>query len=122
MWCGLDVLDVQEIGAPQAITPVPLAPPAVAGLVNLRGQIITAVDLRTRLGLGCVGDGMSIVLRAEPVCLLVDTVGDIVEVPPEAWQAPPTTLDGPLQEVVTAVSRRPESLLLKLDAAKVLSI
>ncbi|MHB2021190.1 MAG: chemotaxis protein CheW [Candidatus Xenobia bacterium] len=120
--CGLDVQEVQEIGTPQTLTPVPLAPPAVAGLVNLRGQILTAVDLRGRLGVVAEGDPMSIVLRSEPVCLLVDRAGDIVDLPEDAWEVPPSTLDGTLKDVVVGVARQPECLLLKLDAGKVLTL
>ena len=128
MMFGLDVLEVQEIVPTQTVTPVPLAPPAVAGVMNLRGQIVTVVDLRRRLDLPPLeraGRSLSIVLRGplDPVCLRVDRVGDIVELEADAVQPPPETLDGPVREVLAGVcDHHTERLLLMLDSSKVLAL
>src|SRR5438034_5125162 len=94
---GLDVLNVQEIIRYQAMTRVPLAPPVVQGLINLRGQIVTAIDLRRRLRLNerpAERLPMNIVLRTDdgPVSLLVDEIGDVLQVSEEVFECPPETL------------------------------
>ena len=97
---GLDVLRVQEIIRWQEITRVPLAPEAVRGLINLRGQIVTALDLRLRLGLGrCPADRrpFNVVVRSDDgaISLLVDEIGDVLELPESSFERPPETLTGP---------------------------
>src|SRR5690349_9788083 len=81
---GIAVEQVQEVLRSQSRTRVPLAPPAVAGLVNLRGQVLTAIDLRTQLGLPPRegAEPMVVVVRVggEPISLLVDAIGDVVDV------------------------------------------
>src|ERR1700722_6968228 len=82
---GIPVEQVQEVVRPQPITPVPLAPRVVRGLINLRGQILTAIDLRSRLGLGDLSDKsklMNVVVRTNdsPVSFLVDEIGEVIDV------------------------------------------
>jgi len=117
---GVDVLRVQEIIRYQRMTKVPLAPPAVEGLINLRGQIVTALDLRRQLGfLPRQSDRLpiNVVVRAgeEALSLLVDDIGDVVEVDDERFEMPPETLSGPMARLVTGVYKMDERLLLVLD-------
>lgn len=116
---GISVEGVQEVIRTQDMTPVPLAPPVVTGLVNLRGQIVTALDMRKRFDLA--GDfpkpPMNIVISNEEgaVSLLVDEIGDVVTVDPETFEEPPETLEGACRELVTGVFKLEYRLLLVLD-------
>jgi purine-binding chemotaxis protein CheW len=97
---GVDVLRVQEVIRHQEMTRVPLAPPVVRGLINLRGQIVTALDLRRRLDLPDRPDDqppVNVVVQTDDgtVSLLVDEIGDVLLVPEEAFEPPPETLRGP---------------------------
>ncbi len=123
---GVDVRAIQEVILYQDMTPVPLAPPAVRGLINLRGQIVTAIDLRTRLGLSPLeGENrpMNVVVRTPEgaVSLLVDEIGDVVEVDPAQHESPPETLIGPARELVTGVYKMTDRLLLALDVGAAIS-
>lgn len=114
---GVDVLQVQEVIRSQQMTPVPLAPPAVAGLINLRGQIVTAIDLRCRLGLPGRADGpppMNVVVRTDDgaVSLLVDEIGDVIEVSADAFEPPPEMLDASVRDVVGGIYKLADRLLL----------
>jgi len=120
---GVDVLLVQEALRSQVRTPVPLAPPGVAGLVNLRGEVVLAVDLRVRLGLEPLAEGadpMMVVVQVgeEPVSLLVDEVGDVVDVDESQFETPPDTLPAELREVIRGAYKLPTGLLLDLDVAR----
>jgi purine-binding chemotaxis protein CheW len=124
---GVAVPCVQEVLRYQEMTRVPLAPPVVEGLINLRGQIVTALDLRRRIGLSERPDGqqpMNIVVRTQDgaVSLLVDEIGDVVEVDPLLCEARPDTVSGLAGEVIEAVYKQPDRLLLVLDIRKVLSL
>jgi len=117
---GVDVLDVQEVLRFQAMTPVPLAAREVEGLMNLRGRIVTAIDLRRRLSLEARNDGelpMNVVVRqeAEVVSFLVDEIGDVIEVSETRFEAPPATLAAELRDIVTGVYKLDDRLLLLLD-------
>lgn len=117
---GIDVLNVQEVLREQRMTRVPVAPPIVRGLINMRGQVVTAVDLRRRLGLGQLPEGqesMNVVVRTADgvVSFLVDEIGDIVELDADAFEAPPETLRGPARDLVTGVTAVGDHLLLALD-------
>lgn len=120
---GIDVRDVQEVLRFQDMTRVPLAPGEVKGLINLRGQIVTALDLRTRLGLA-PGDGaarpMNVILRTEGggVSLLVDRIEDVVEVDEQAFEPPPNQVAGRVREIVTGVFKLSGRLLLVVDARR----
>jgi purine-binding chemotaxis protein CheW len=117
---GVEVHTVQEVLSYNEYTPVPLAPPAVGGLFNLRGQVIAAVDLRVQLGLvrqAMEGPVMNVILRGdgEPVSLLVDRIGEVVDLDDEAFEGPPDTLSGPTRELVTGTFKMDGRLMLALD-------
>ena len=117
---GVDVTRVQEALRAPTRTRVPLAPVDVAGLVNLRGQVVLTIDLRPRLGLPPLApdaEPMMVVVQVdgEPVSLLVDEIGDVVDVGPELFEAPPDTLDVALRTLITGAYKLPGSLLLILD-------
>ena len=124
---GVDVQKVQEVVPYQEMTRVPLAPPTVRGLLNLRGQIVTGIDLRRRLALAERPAGrlpMNVVLRGEdsPVSFLVDDIGEVIEVAADAWERPPETLPGPVRELIQGVYPLQEELLLVLDTARTLDL
>lgn len=123
---GVDVQKVQEVVPYQAMTRVPLAPPTVRGLLNLRGQIVTGLDLRRRLGLADRSETtlpMNVVLRGEdsPVSFLVDSVGEVIEVAGE-WERPPETLQGRVRELIAGVCPLDGELLLVLDTVRTLDL
>lgn len=121
---GVNVLEVQEVFRYQEMTSVPLSPPTITGLINLRGQIITAIDLRRIM---CLEDRdeeampMNVVVRTPDgvVSLLVDAIGDVLEVPQEMYEKPPENLQSPLRELVKGVYKLQGKLLLILDTEKV---
>jgi purine-binding chemotaxis protein CheW len=122
---GLDVLHVQEVMRHQAITPVPLAHPVVRGLINLRGEVVTALDLGRRLGVSEAQDAaMNVVVRYSQGVgsLLVDEVGDVLDIDPEACEAPPSTLQGPMRDLIGRVVKLKDSLLLVLDLEKAMHL
>src|SRR5262249_29066608 len=111
----------------QEMTRVPLAPPTVRGLLNLRGQIVTGIDLRRRLELGERPSGglpMNVVLRGEdsPVSFLGDDIGEGIDVAADAGEQPPETLRGRVRELIQAVYPLADELLLILDTAKTLDL
>lgn len=115
---GVDVTCVQEALRDLPRTPVPLAGPAVAGLVNLRGQVVLALDLRARLGLPAgPAERMLVVVTAgaDPVALLVDHVGEVVEVSGDQFEPPPGTLAAPLRSLLRGTYKLDGRLLLALD-------
>jgi len=117
---GVDVQRVQEALRAHARTRVPLSAEGVSGLVNLRGQVVLTVDLRPRLGLTPVADGteqMMVVVRVggETVSLLVDEIGDVVDVEPERVEAPPDTLDPAIRPLIRSACTLADQLLLVLD-------
>jgi purine-binding chemotaxis protein CheW len=124
---GVEVEKVQEVIRYQEMTRVPLAPPVVKGLINLRGQIVTAIDLRRRLGLrerAATDLPMNVVIRQEDgaVSLLVDEIGDVLEVEEEAFELPPGTLSGEARELIRGVYKLKDTLLSALDTDKILSL
>ncbi len=127
MLFGIDVDAVQEVLRFQAMTPVPLAPPVVAGLINLRGQIVTALDLRRRLELPERPPELlpaNVVLRSSAVgaSLLVDAISEVVEVDDETFEPPPETTRGVARELILGAYKLPSQLLLLLDLKKTLEI
>jgi len=117
---GIDVPVIQEVLRPQTMTRVPLAPSIVRGLINLRGQIITAIDLRERLGLPPAPadvEGMNVVTRLpdETVSFLVDDVGEVLDLPGEQFEEVPPTLTGALRDVTTGVYKLKDRFLLLLN-------
>jgi purine-binding chemotaxis protein CheW len=127
LFLGIEVLQVQEVIRSQAMTRVPLAPRAVRGLINLRGQIVTAIDLRERLGLPPLAEGtmaMNVVVRTDEgaVSLLVDEIGDVLDTEAEQYETPPTTLAARARELIAGVYKLPGRLLLVLDVDRALSL
>lgn len=125
--CGLDVARVQEIIAAQPMTPVPLAPDVVRGLINLRGQIITAIDLRRRLGMRERPEEaapINVVVRTEDgACsLLVDEVGDVLEAPDKEFERPPETVTATAKEMIRGAYKLKDRLLLILDADEIVRL
>lgn len=124
---GLDVLRVQEINRIQQLTPVPLAPPAVRGLINLRGQIVTAIDLRERLGFpprDPASRPVNIIIPSDdgPVSFLVDDVGDVIDVDDRDFEPPPATLDPAAKAFTRGVYKLPDRLLLVLEIEPILQL
>ena len=122
---GIGVLEVQEVIRYQEMTRVPLAPAVVRGLINLRGQIVTAIDLRRRLELPDRLDGelpVNIVIRTDDgaVSLLVDEIGDVLQVTEEAFEPPPETLPGAARALIRGVYKLDDRLLLVLDLERLL--
>lgn len=124
--CGIAVLQVQDVLAPQRITPIPLAPPEVSGSLNLRGRIVTAIDLRIRMGLPEREEGahtMSIVVehQNELYSLIVDDVGEVLKVSEKNFERSPATLDPLWRTYSEGVYRLEEGLLVVLDVSTLLS-
>ena len=120
---GVPVEQVQEVIRYQEMTPVPLAPVVVNGLINLRGQIVTAIDLRRSLELSPRPEGMlpmNVVVRTPDgaVSLLVDEIGDVVNVDSTAFERPPETLSRVASELISGVYKLEKRLLLVLDTEK----
>ncbi|MGH9678975.1 MAG: chemotaxis protein CheW [Candidatus Acidiferrales bacterium] len=120
---GVDLLKVQEVIRHLELTEIPLAPRVVRGLMNLRGQIITGIDLRRRLEFEDRPEGglpMNVVIRSAEgaISLLVDSIGDVVEVDEESFERPPETLGGKLREVILGVHKLDKRLLHVLDTDK----
>lgn len=127
MYCGVEVLKVQEVIRYQEMTRVPLAPPVVRGLINLRGQIVTAIDLRERLGLKPRPEGdlpMNVVVRTADgaTSLLVDEIGDVVTVDEDAFERPPETIGALTRELIEGVYKLKGRLLMIVDTEKALGL
>ena len=125
LYFGIEVVAVQEVLRYQEMTRVPQAPAMVRGLINLRGQIVTAIDLRRRLEMAPLPADrlpMNIVVRTEdgPVSFLVDEIGDVVEVDDEAFESPPSHLTGLARDVTRGVYKLDHRLLLALDTQRLL--
>jgi purine-binding chemotaxis protein CheW len=118
---GVPVESVQEVLKQQELTTVPLAPREVSGLINLRGQIITTLELRTRLGLGARPPGapaVNVVVRTAEggvVSLLVDEIGDVLEPTDESFEALPETVPSRIRALVSRVCKLDGHLMLVLD-------
>ncbi len=120
---GVELQGVQEVIRELQMTPVPLAPAVVSGLMNLRGQLVTAIDLRRRLELGPGKAGvipMNVVVRSQDgaVSLLVDEIGDVVEVQENSFERPPETLQGKVRSMILGVHKLDGRLLHVLDIEK----
>jgi purine-binding chemotaxis protein CheW len=124
---GLDVLHVQEITRYQEMTCVPLASPVVRGLINLRGQIVTAIDLRRRLDMGDRPEDeqpINVVVHTDDgaVSLLVDEIGDVMKVSRDIFESPPETLQPPARDLIQGAYKLPDRLLLILDTERLVSV
>lgn len=123
---GIAVEKVQEVIRYHEMTRVPLAAPEVEGLINLRGQIVTALDLRRRLQLPPRPEDrspMNVVIRSdnEIISLLVDEIGDVIETDPADFEAPPETLHGPARSLIRGAYKLEKELLLCLDIERTIA-
>jgi purine-binding chemotaxis protein CheW len=124
---GVELKGVQEVIRSLEMTKVPLAPAVVSGLINLRGQVVTAIDLRRRLELEPSPPGtmaMNVVLSSEDgsVSLLVDEIGDVVEVEESTFELPPETLRGSVRTMILGVHKLNDRLMHVLDTGKACQI
>lgn len=122
LYFGIEVLQVQEVIRTLTMTEVQLAAPGVKGLINLRGQIVTAIDLRTNLGLTQRDADvvpMNVVVRIDDgaISLLVDEIGDVIETDESTFERAPETLSGAARALIKGVYKLPDRLLLVLDTA-----
>ncbi len=120
---ALPVEEVVEINRSLDITPVPQAPSYVQGIINLRGQILTAIDLAKRIGLKREKEAHHNVIVGrddEPLSLLVEQVGDVLEIPVSQIEDPPEVIEGLELQFVKNVSKLPDRLLVILDVKKIL--
>ena len=127
MLFGVDVMNVQEVFRYQEMTIVPLASSMVRGLINLRGQIVTAIEMRARLGLSPRPADtlpMNVVTTTADgvVSLLVDEIGDVLEVEERVFEIPPATIGAAFRDLVPGVFKLEGKLLLLLDAEKVANL
>jgi len=122
---GIPVMLVEDVLGPQKITRIPLAPAEVDGALNLRGRIVTAIDLRTRLGLPKRPAGeasMSVVVEhdGEPYSFLIDSVGEVLSLPMDRLERNPATLDPIWRDVSAGIYRLETDLLVMLDVERLL--
>ena len=127
MLFGVDVLEVQEVLLYQEMTQVPLAHDAIKGLINLRGQIVTAIDLRDRFSLSYSRSDeppKNIVIQSEDgaVSLLVDEIGEVIEPDENLFEETPENIKGVAREMIQGVYKLDGNLLLILDTLKTISI
>lgn len=123
---GLPIGQVQDVFMPGRLTPVPTAPEEFAGVLNLRGRIVTAIDMRVRLGMNrremheqpmAVG----IEIDGESYGLLIDAIGEVLKLNPGEQQPVPVNLDGGLSRVAGGIYRLEEELLVILDVQRLLA-
>ena len=124
---GLPIFRVQDVFVPVGLTRVPLAPPEVAGILNLRGRVVTAIDMRSRLDFGQREPGtpvmaIGIEFKGESYGLLVDAVGEVMQLHNSACEAKPTNLDPRLSRVAAGIYRLEGQLMVVLDIDRVLDI
>jgi purine-binding chemotaxis protein CheW len=124
---GVEVETVQEVIRYQEMTRVPLAPGSIGGLINLRGQVITALDLRHRLGMPDRPDGqlpMNVVVRTEDgaVSLLVDQIGEVIETGAQHFESPPDTVTAKARDLIRGAYKLDRTLLLALDVPRTVDL
>jgi len=124
---GVRVQVVQEVIRYQQMTTVPLAPREIGGLINLRGQIVTAIDMRRRLELSDRADNqkpMNVVIRTDEgaISLLVDEIGEVVSTDPSTFEPPPETLQGTARTLIDGVYKLKNRLLLVLNTDKAVNV
>ena len=124
---GVDALQVQEILPYQEITAVPLAPEYIKGLINLRGQIVTVLDLRSRLGFErledeTTGTNLIVISHEGPISVFVDQIGNVLDIQTERLKPPPGTVRGVAVQYIQAVCQLEEELLILLDTDSVLQL
>lgn len=124
---GLPISRVQDVFVPGRLTPVPLASEEIAGVLNLRGRIVTAVDMRCRLGLPGRDKkqnsmAVGIDLNGESYGLVIDAVGEVLKLRENSREAVPINLDSRLAQVAAAVHRLDGELLVVLDVERLLDM
>jgi len=124
---GVEVETVQEVIRYQEMTRVPLAPGSIGGLINLRGQVITALDLRHRLGMRERPEGrlpMNVVVRTEDgaVSLLVDQIGEVIETDATHFEQPPDTVTAQARDLIRGAYKLDRTLLLALDVPRTVEL
>lgn len=124
---GLPIVRVQDVFIPERLTRVPLAPPEIVGVLNLRGRIVTLIDLRRRFGLGERKEGEDVMAigvesRGESYGLLIDRVGEVVELEGVAREPNPVNLDQRLAQMSSGIYRLDDQLLIVVDVDRVLDI
>lgn len=124
---GLPISRVQDVFVPERLTRVPLAPPEVAGILNLRGRVVTAIDMRSRLDLGKREQGhpvmaIGIEFRGESYGLLVDAVGEVMKLKTGDCESKPINLEARLARVAAGIYRLEGQLLVVLDVDRVLDV
>ena len=122
---GVDVTRVQEVIRRQDVTRIPLVSPVLCGLINLRGEIVTAIDLRRRMALdpaAAEATSMNVIIRTKdgPVSLVVDAIDDVIDVDEDTFEPPPPTLHEARRALVAGVFKLEHDLLLVLDLERVL--
>lgn len=126
-WFGIDARAVQEVLMDQVMTRVPLAPAVVPGVLNLRGDIVTTIDLRGRLDVEPRAEDarpthVVVSIEEEPVSFLVDEVGEVIEARPDNFEPPPDTLQGVARDIIKGTQKLESSLLLILDIERAAAI
>lgn len=124
---GISVLAVQDVMRHQQIAPIPLAPEVIAGSLNVRGRIVTAYDMRRRLGLPAFGDLEKIMMvvvdfQHELFALMVDAVGDVLTLPMSSFEKVPANMDSSWRAVAAGVFKLEKELLVILDVANVINL
>ncbi|WP_315837731.1 chemotaxis protein CheW [Bradyrhizobium prioriisuperbiae] len=124
---GLPISRVQDVFMPERLTRVPLASSDVAGVLNLRGRIVTAIDMRSRLGLPKNDDGrppmaVGVELRGESYGLLIDTIGEVLKLADDTREVNPVNLDPRMAKLAAGVHRLEGQLMVVLDVDRVLEI
>lgn len=127
LYLGVNVLDVQEVLYQAEVCRVPHAEPGISGLINLRGQIATTIDLRARLEIeprDPESRPIHVVVRSggESVNMLVDKIGDVLAVDPDLYEPPPETMSGIARELILGAYKLEDELLLILDVDRTVAI
>lgn len=123
---GIPVLQIQDVLKQQTITKIPLAPDEVAGSLNLRGRIVTAIDLRCKLGMPATEDSehtsMSVVVEHdnELYSLIIDRVGDVLKLKEDSYEPTPATLDKVWKDIASGIHRLDTALLIVVDVSKLI--
>ncbi len=129
IYFGIVVEDVQEIIRQQPLTRIPLAPPDICGLMNLRGQVIPAIDLSCRLGMRPASCGLDVEITYnvivsvadDVVSFIVDDVGDVLDCSSESFEPPPATLNRHMQSFLRGAYKLDRNFLLVLDTLRILN-
>jgi purine-binding chemotaxis protein CheW len=124
---GLPISRVQDVFIPERMTRVPLASSCVAGVLNLRGRIVTAIDMRSRLGLpkneaGRLPMAIGVDLRGESYGLLIDSVGEVLKLADDSREVNPVNLDSRMAKMASGIHRLDGQLMVVLDVDRVLEI